>query len=465
MGAAVAWIRWAVCVGGLFLVGCEEARATSPRIPVLGEVGQQAAREGAEGHVWSRTLTVGDRQAPHAVVTSNGDVLVAATYQEPIDLGAGPLPFNRESHAPHLLVARYSPDGTLRWARGWTPEGAGRARVGGLAVDARDHVFVTGLSAGFTHEGATLPEGPFLARLTGGGALDWVRSLPGEGAVAVNGVTADADGGAVLVGDFSGSRDLGEGLKTVPNGRHAGFALRVGPKGEQRWSRVWMPPGEGEVSARAVAVDVFGDVHVVGGYAGAVTFGDATFVTVRQHTPFVVKLTRDGDHVWSHDARGTDGTAVSVAVGPDRVFVGGGFSGRLYFKDTFHRADSRDGFLLAYDAKGHQRWARTFPTGAPVLATDDAGQLTLAGGHDGGRALGGADLPPGVYVAKLLPDEGTSLWVRGFASTGTVASARTLSVDASGGVLLAGGFQRPEPADDDGPTRRLQDGFLLRLGP
>lgn len=461
--ATVAWFRMAVCVGGLFLVGCGEARATTPRIPVLGEVGGQVAQEGVEARAWSRTLMLGDHQAPHAVVTSNGDVLVAATYQEPINLGAGPLPFDRNVVAPHLLVARFSSEGTLKWARGWTPRSAERARVGGLAVDASDHVFLSGTSAGFTRDGATLPEGPFLARMTGEGALDWVRSLPGQGPITVSGVSSDNDGGAVLVGDFTGQRDFGEGVRTAPNGRHAGFALRVGPKGEQRWSRVWMPVGEGEVSARAVAVDVFGDVHVVGGYAGAVSFGDATFLTVRQRTPFVVKLTHDGDPVWSHDLRATDGSALSVAVGPDRVFVGGGFSGRLYFKNAWHRADSHDGFLVAYDAQGSQRWARTFPTGAPAVATDEAGQVTVAGSHDGGRALGGADLPAGLFVARLLPDEGTSLWVRGFASTGTPSSARTVTVASSGAVLLAGGLSRPMP--EEGPSQRLQDGFLLRLSP
>ncbi|WP_244224903.1 hypothetical protein [Corallococcus sicarius] len=461
--ATVAWFRMAVCVGGLFLVGCGEARATTPRIPVLGEVGGQVAQEGVEARAWSRTLMLGDHQAPHAVVTSNGDVLVAATYQEPINLGAGPLPFDRNVVAPHLLVARFSSEGTLKWARGWTPRSAERARVGGLAVDASDHVFLSGTSAGFTRDGATLPEGPFLARMTGEGALDWVRSLPGQGPITVSGVSSDNDGGAVLVGDFTGQRDFGEGVRTAPNGRHAGFALRVGPKGEQRWSRVWTPVGEGEVSARAVAVDVFGDVHVVGGYAGAVSFGDATFLTVRQRTPFVVKLTHDGDHVWSHDLRATDGSALSVAVGPDRVFVGGGFSGRLYFKNAWHRADSHDGFLVAYDAQGSQRWARTFPTGAPAVATDEAGQVTVAGSHDGGRALGGADLPAGLYVARLMPDEGTSLWVRGFASTGTPSSARTVTVASSGAVLLAGGLSRPMP--EEGPSQRLQDGFLLRLSP
>jgi hypothetical protein len=98
-----------------------------------------------------------------------------------------------------------------------------------------------------------------------------------------------------------------------------------------------------------------------------------------------------------------------------------------------------------------------------MVATDDAGQLTVAGGHDGGLALGGGQLPPGLYVAKLLPEEGASLWVRGFASPGTVAQARAVSVDASGAVLLAGGFNRPMP--EDGPSRPLQDGFLLKLSP
>jgi hypothetical protein len=65
-------------------------------------------------------------------VAPDGDVLVAATYREPLDVGGGLLPFNRFSMAPHLLVARFSPDGALRWAHGLVPgEGATRAGLAG----------------------------------------------------------------------------------------------------------------------------------------------------------------------------------------------------------------------------------------------------------------------------------------------------------------------------------------------
>ncbi|WP_223760368.1 hypothetical protein [Myxococcus sp. RHSTA-1-4] len=74
------------------------------------------ADEGEGVIAWSRSRVLGDSEAPHMVVAPDGDVLVAATYREPVDIGGGPLPFNRFSRTPRLLVARFSPDGALRWA-------------------------------------------------------------------------------------------------------------------------------------------------------------------------------------------------------------------------------------------------------------------------------------------------------------------------------------------------------------
>jgi outer membrane protein assembly factor BamB len=150
-------------------------------------------------------------------------------------------------------------------------------------------------------------------------------------------------------------------------------------------------------------------------------------------------------------------------VGPDRVFVGGDFAGRFYFHGQAHAAGGYQGFLAAYSAGGKERWARSFSATVTALATDDAGQLTLAGTHDGALDLGGgATRAPGLYVARLLPDEGASLWVRGFTHPGP-ALARTLAVDASGHAVVAGALPRALPAET--PYPRPRDGFLLRLRP
>jgi hypothetical protein len=411
---------------------------------------------------------LGDSEAPQAVVAPDGDVLIAATYREPLDLGGGPLPFNRVSTTPHLLVARFSPDGALRWAHGLVPrDGAARARVGGLTVDAQGHAWLGGTSAGFTLGTHALPEGPFVTRLSPEGAVERVRGFPGEGTLNVQALAADGSSGVVLVGDFTGHRDFGDGLREATGGGRAAFAVRLGADGATRWSRAWSARAEGFVSARAVAVDVFGGVHVAGAYAGAVGFGGSAFVTVRPRAPFILKLSADGAHQWSRDLRGAEGTATAVAVGPDRVYVGGSFSGRFYFQSQPHASGSAQGFVAAYSAEGRERWARSFPATASTLATDEAGQLTLAGTHDGGLNLssgtGRATASAGLFVARLLPEDGASVWVRGFTSPSGPPSARALAVDASGHAVVAGALPRQLPAGT--PYPRPQDGFLVRLRP
>ncbi|NMO22087.1 hypothetical protein HG543_45605 [Pyxidicoccus fallax] len=428
------------------------------------EVAGSVAGEGEGVITWSRSLVLGDSEAPHMVVAPDGDVLVAATYREPLDLGGGPLPFNHLSKTPHLMVARFSSGGALRWAHGLVPhEGATRTRVGGLAVDARGQAWLGGLSAGFTLGEARLPEGPFVARLSPGGAVEHVKAFPGDGALNVQALAADGTGGVVLVGDFTGRRDFGDAVREPPPGERAAFTVRLSADGRTHWSRSWSAGPEGLVTARAVAVDLFGGIHVAGAYAGFVSFGGPSFVTVRQRTPFVLKLTPEGAHAWSHDLRGAEGTAHAVAVGRDNVFVGGDFTGRFYFQSRAHASGGYQGFVATWDSEGRQRWARSFDATAATLATDDAGQLTLAGTHDGGLDLGrGGRAPAGVYVARLLPDDGAPVWVRSFTHP-VAALPRRLAVDNTGHPVMTGALARAHPAET--PYPRAQDGFLIRLRP
>ncbi|WNZ62979.1 hypothetical protein QEG98_04035 [Myxococcus sp. MxC21-1] len=275
-------------------------------------------------------------------------------------------------------MARFSSEGTLRWAHGLTPEtDTARAHVGGLTVDGEGNAWLGGVSAGFAQGAVKIPPGAFLARLSPQGALERVRNFDGTGALTVNALAPDGTGGVVLVGDFQGQRDFGDGVRESPQGQRSAFAVSLDASGRTRWSRTWAAGSEGLVTARAVAVDVFGGVHVAGAYAGSVCFGGPALVTVRQRTPFVLKLSSDGEHAWSRDLRGTEGTANALAVGPDRVFVGGNFSGRFYFRGKPHTSNGYQGFVTVFDTHGKERWARSFAATATALATDDAGQLTL----------------------------------------------------------------------------------------
>jgi hypothetical protein len=403
---------------------------------------------------------LGDSQVLRAAVAPNGDVLVVATYGEPVDLGKGPLPFDRDLKEPHLLLARFAEDGTLRWAHGLVPRGEGpvRARVAALAVTRGGDVLLGGTSAGFSLGEVWLPEGPFLARLSAEGTPTWTRTFPGEGALTVASVALDGDGDVLVVGDFAGRRDFGSGVREAPGAGCGAFVARFGGDGTPRWSRAFS--GKGPVHARAVAVGAEGEALVVGDFGGVVDFGDATFVTVRDSAPFMLQLSREGAHRWSRELPGVAGSAQAVAAGAGTFFVSGTYSGRFWFQEKAYQSDWQDGFVLALGVDGEERWARTLAATATALATDEAGQVVVAGAHDGGRDGGGQGWGPGLYVAKLLPEDGTSVWSRGFTGPGPL-QASAVGVTPSGHPLVAGGVGRPH-----GPSeQRVRDGFLLRLAP
>lgn len=453
----------AVCALGLWLSGCREAKASSatPRPPGVEEA-VPVAGEGVGTTEWTRTLASGDSQALRAAVAPNGDVLVVATYGEPLDLGKGPLPFNRDLSTGHLMVARFGADGTLRWARGLVPGSAGppRVQVAAVAVDPGGDVLLGGTSAGFAWDGTRLPEGPFLARLTAEGALTWARGIPGEGPFTVASLAVDAAGDVVVGGDFAGRRDFGDGERQTPRDSGGAFVARFGGDGSPRWSRAYVARG-GPVHARAVAAGSDGAVWVVGDFAGVVSFGDATFVTVRDRAPFVLKLSPEGAHRWSRELPGVQGSAQAVAEGLGGVFVGGTYTGRFRFGGGEPlQSDWQDGFVLAYGVDGEERWARSLAASATALATDAAGQVVVAGTHDGGRDLGLRGGGPGLYVTKLLPEDGASAWARGFTGSGAL-HASAVAVTHSGHPVVGGSVGRPHPPSE----RAVRDGFLLRLAP
>jgi outer membrane protein assembly factor BamB len=266
-------------------------------------------------------------------------------------------------------------------------------------------------------------------------------------------------GDVVVAGDFAGRRGFGLEEHTAPKDRLGAFVARFTADGTPSWSRAYGPRG-GSVSARAVAVDAFGEVVVAGSYSGAVTLGGATFVTVQPRTPFVLKLSREGKHRWSREVSGADGVAQAVAVGPDRVFVSGTYTGRFFFRLERFESDWQDGFVVAYSGEGESRWARSLAASATALATDGAGQVLVAGAHDGGLDVGNRDWRAGLYVTKLLPEDGTSVWARGFVGAGE-PRASTLTVDGAGHAVVAGSLVRARGVGEP----HARDGFLLRMRP
>ncbi|MBF5043528.1 hypothetical protein FGE12_14105 [Aggregicoccus sp. 17bor-14] len=456
------WVRaGGVALGLLALVplacaGREAHRAASAAEPARSAALESSALEAVPSARWGRALALGSDGGVRAAVTPDGDVLVAATYAEPLDLGTGALPFRAGATGPHLLLARYGAGGELRWARGWAPQGEGAqpVQVGGLAVDASGDILLGGSAGtGLSLDGLAVAPGTFVARLGPDGRARWVRPLAREGRVHLAALALGAGGEVVAVGDFTGALQLADGTRAEAREAHGAFVLRLAGGGEVVWGRAFAP-GAGLARARAVAVDPFGAVYVAGDYAGVVSFGDSTFVAVGDRTPFALKLDASGRHVWSRELAGAHGTAFALALGVDRVFVTGSYEGRFFFRGQWNASDWQDAFLVAYSDAGEERWSRSFGAAGTALATDGAGQVTLAGVGDAGER-------PQLFVARFLPDGGAQLGAQSFPGPGTGErgpSASALALAADGGAVLAGTVSRAG-------VGAARDGFLLRLQP
>lgn len=198
----------------------------------------------ASGNVaWTRSVSDVGPQALAAVAFDPwGSVVVAGSFAGTIDLGGPPLTARSDLD---IFAARLDAGGDLVWQRrfglrdrnyGVDVAVASNGRVFLLARGAADIDFGPGvLTAGAITT--------FVAELDARGATLWSRAFAGSGDVLGTRLLPLEDGGAVVVGRFEGTANLGAGDVTS---RGAGtlFFVRLTASGDPSWSasHVWASP-------------------------------------------------------------------------------------------------------------------------------------------------------------------------------------------------------------------------------
>jgi hypothetical protein len=343
-----------------------------------------------------------------AVATApNGDAFVAGTFERSATFGEGAAaqtlvtgPSGRGA-----FLARYAPDGTLRWVRG--TEGPLDAAATAVAALPDGSAVVTGAFQDTVVFGAGQPNETtlvaadqrdvFLARYDAAGDLAFAVRAGGAGDDYAYGVARTSDGALVVAGTLSDTATFGEGEPLEATVASAGatdaFVARFGADGTFAWVRTFGGPLTDY--ALAVAAAGVGDLVVTGAFSGTVVFGGGepaeTALTSDSDSNdvFVARLAFDGTLVWARRAGGPgDDVGQGVAVAADgRVLVTGRFRGPAVFgpgeaAETTLPTDgsSLDAFVAEYAAGGALLRARS--AGGPGA---DEG-LGVAAASDG-RAL------------------------------------------------------------------------------
>lgn len=301
--------------------------------------------------------------------------------------------------------------------------------------------------------GGVFPGGAFAFRMGGTGADEGRQ------------VVRTADGGVVIVGDFTGSVDFdpSPGVATrLSVGATDVFAVRLDSSGALQWATILGGPGAD--AGRSVAVLRDGRVVVTGGAAaGFQCVGGIAQNTVNgPRDAFVTVLTADGrcDRTFFLGGAGSD-DARAVAVGAnDDLFLTGTYQGPADFDPTgsdallqpYVAGDPSDVFVARYGTDGALRWVAPLAGRGTdqswALRLDDVQQVVVAG-----TFTDTLDVDPTASQRRLVSAGGTDTWVASLTTTGFLrwgeqmggpqadaVAPHALTLNAARDVFVAGQF-------------------------
>jgi hypothetical protein len=314
-----------------------------------------------------------------------------------------------------------------------------------------------------------------LAKYDAGGALLWLKVLPGNVQVPYGSdnrqfITTDANGNIFLTGAFSGTLNLGGSNLTSAGGLDI-FVASFDSAGTHRWSARF--GGTGDDTGVAVAVDATGNVALTGRFINAVTFGTTSFNYV-DTTTFVLRLSPSGAVLW---AVATSGNIPNNTTIVSYQNVGCDPSGNVWIAG--HYGGMNVSLFKFAASNGAKAWDKVF-TASPVaqngthvkaMAMDGSGGAILVGSlyqsidFGGGpvSALNGME----ILVARF-DSSGTVLWAKTFDSSQPTDYADGVAVDGKGNIYLTGQISSTSNVDlGSGPFYPINGpaAFVAELSP
>ncbi|UOG76498.1 SBBP repeat-containing protein [Hymenobacter tibetensis] len=374
---------------------------------------------------------------------------------------------------------------TFQWNQQAGGPGADEGRS--VAVDEQGNAYVTGVFRGTATFGTTpnqvsLVSTPptsgtvatadvFLAKYAPSGTLLWARRGGGPGTEEANSVALDAQGGATVIGSFSGAATFQTGgPSTMPVLTSAGaddlFLVKYDATGALLWARSIGSASTSAESGYAVATDSVGNSYITGEFRDTPVFGGgtATLNSAGATDVVVAKYSPVGTLLWARRG-GSSETDAGRAIAVDRTgacVVTGSFRGTATFEGAEGsipvviraRSGSAAAFVVKYDANGAPLWGRVgYGPGVVIgrgICTDrrkdiylmtyfnDA--LTLTNTPTDSVQLATTANNRDVVVVKYSP-QGTVLWTRP-AGGPALDTGINIAADAQNNVYALSYFQQ-----------------------
>ena len=341
---------------GLFVANPAPANAVPP-IPGGGGTNSPSS---APPFQWAQAFGgFGQEHTEATAVDAGGNVYLAGSYSGTVNFGGINLTAVSGSE---MFLAKYGTNGGLQWLA----RSEGRFAEGrGIVVDAAGNVFLTGsfrnsLRLENTSFVAAGSADVFVARYNPAGQLAWATTFGGPGADAGNSLGLDASGNLYVVGDLSGTVDVGTNTLTSAGGSDIFLAQLAATDGTAQWARAMGGPGS-DAGGR-VAVDGAGNAHVTGYFSSSARFGGTVLTRVGGTDAFLAKYDATGSFRWVRQLGGAgDDAGRAVAVDPSgNIVVAGEFTGQFSIgASSFSGLGGREAFTAKFLPTGALAWGST----------------------------------------------------------------------------------------------------------
>ena len=376
--------------------------------------------------------------------------------------------YSRSSSSHYdYVTTKYNPAGIEQWVARYNGPGNYQDTPKAIAVDAFGNVYVTGYSDGgiTSYDYVTI-------KYNSDGVEQWVERYnnPDNGNDIVYAMALDDFGNVYVTGE-SYDNDSCLDYKTI----------KYDENGRRLWVATYNGPGNYDDSARAIALDAFGNVYVTG-----YSYGDGTSKDYA-----TIKYNSSGRQLWVTRYAGPSGppyTAYDIATA-----IAVDTSGYVYVTGFSHGGNtSLDYATIKYNSDGIEQWvARYNGLGdmfdyANAIALDSSGSVYVTGDSDNGGTRqdyatikydsSGSELWVATYngpannndlSTSILVDPSDNIYVTGYSHDwGTSLDYATIMYDLAGNELWVATYDGPAYTGDvaaDVPENDCDKAYALAL--
>lgn len=414
---------------------------------------------------WVGSIAWADGFSGEFEIDSDGNIYNVGTYYETVDFDFGPSNYTLTNNGTaHQYIQKMTTDGDLIWA--YSLDGMPRS----MALDSLDNLYVLGdfsyqsdFDPGHGVENV-VPNGiydAFLLKIDPNGNFVWVKIISGPQEIMPSDIAIEHDN-IYFIGAYEGTVDFDPSANVYARtaiGNTDLFIQKMDLDGNYIWTK--FIEGASSIVGERLVVDNSGNVCLTGRFYEDFDFDPsaASFVmtsAMGAGTPFLEKLTPNGDFLWAKPIVGFSGFSTADynsvrADGSDNLYLFGTYSTMYSGGNGTFYSNPHEGFVHKLDANGNFLWEKTvggdFATRIMDGVLDEYGDIYFTGFF-----LGTNDFDPSsadylltsngsndIFVEKLAAN-GDFVWAMSYGGTGYDLS-RSIKMNDEGDLFVRGEFK------------------------